>query len=46
MPLPWNNGEEGNNNSRGFIDITQIQILSDEERISNDPPPWYYRSDS
>ena len=20
--------------------ITQIQILSDEEEISNDPPPW------
>ena len=27
------------NNSRGSIDIAQRQILSDEERISNDPPP-------
>jgi hypothetical protein len=32
--------------SRRSIDNTQIQILSDGERNSNDPPPWYYRSDS
>lgn len=40
MPLSWNTREKSNNNSRGSIDITQIQILNNEEIISNDPPPW------
>ena len=46
MSSSWNKKEESSNSTRGSIDITQRQFMSDEERISHDPPSWYYKSHS